>query len=303
MKKTTRMLICLVFGLASAMAAVGESAREPVPVQKALVAASAAPVVSAERAWDFGAYQKAMSETGRELGSINQKEFQAAQARKSRMLDVIRAFLVRYLGSADESVMKAFAEVPREFFMYNYQTGKNMGASAYEVPYKEWAIGYGSTLSDYLVQAYMTQTLKPKPTDVSLEIGTGSGFQSSILSRLVKDAYTIEIITALGKKSDKVFPPLGYDNVHTRIGDGFYGWPEVKEGFDIIIVTAAAPFVPPLLLQQLKNNGRMIIPIGQPWRTQFLYYFWKDDQGKVHSKKEIPVLFIPMTGQIDKEKP
>ncbi len=97
-----------------------------------------------------------------------------------------------------------------------------------------------------------------------------------------------------------IFRPLGYTNIHTRIGDGFYGWPEVKDGFDIIMVTAAAPFVPPALLAQLKKGGRMIIPIGQPYRRQFLYFFTKDQDGKVHSRKDISVLFIPMRGQVEK---
>jgi len=144
--------------------------------------------------------------------------------------------------------MAAFREVPREYFMYDYERGRNFAASTYELPVQEWPIGYGSTLSDFLVQAYMTQALKPKPGEVSLEIGTGSGYQSSILSRIVKDAYTIEIVSALGRKSDQVFKPLGYSNVHARVGDGYYGWSEVEGGFDIIIVTAASPFVPPLLL-------------------------------------------------------
>ena len=158
-------------------------------------------------------------------------------------------------------------------------------------------MGYGSYISDYRAQAYMTQIMQPKPTDVSLEIGTGSGFQSAILSRLVKEAYTIEIVTALGEKVDKIYAPLGYTNVQARVGDGFYGWPEAGQKFDIIIVTCAAPFVPPPLLEQLKNNGRMVIPIGQPYKTQFLYVFTKDANGQVHSRRDMPTHFIPMTGR------
>ena len=123
-----------------------------------------------------------------------------------------------------------------------------MGQSAYEMPAQEWKIGYGSVLTDYIMQAYMTAKARPKPTDVSLEVGTGSGFQSSILSRIVKKAYTIEIITSLGDKVKNIFAPLGFDNVESRVGDGFFGWPEVEGGFDIILVTAQAPFVPPALL-------------------------------------------------------
>jgi protein-L-isoaspartate(D-aspartate) O-methyltransferase len=268
-------------------------------------AAGAAPSPTPDRAgsvteamFNYQGYVAAMKAGGRELGGLTERDFSVLQARKTAMMSAITSYLKKYAGGASETVLNAFRQVPREYFMYDYQKGKNLGASAYENPIREWPIGYGSTLSDYLVQAYMTQTLDPKPTDVSLEIGTGSGFQSSILSRIVKEDYTIELITALGQKVQNIFPPLGYTNIHTRIGDGFYGWPEVKDGFDIIMVTAAAPFVPPALLAQLKKGGRMIIPIGQPYRRQFLYFFTKDQDGKVHSRKDISVLFIPMRGQV-----
>jgi protein-L-isoaspartate(D-aspartate) O-methyltransferase len=255
------------------------------------------------RAWAFSAYAAAMTTSGRDPGSMSESTFQTAQQRKQRYLQVIRAMLVRDFGEADPLVMKAYEVVPREYFMYNYETGHNMGASAYEVPAREWKIGYGSVLTDYLMQAYMTAKAHPKPTDVSLEIGTGSGFQSSVLSRIVKKAYTIEIITALGDRVKNIFAPLGFQNVQPRVGDGFFGWPEVEGGFDIILVTAQAPFVPPALLAQLKKGGRMIVPIGQPWKPQYLYIFTKDEHGKVHSRRDVSTLFIPMTGQIQTPPP
>jgi protein-L-isoaspartate(D-aspartate) O-methyltransferase len=160
-------------------------------------------------------------------------------------------------------------------------------------------------LSDYLGQAYMTQVAKPKPDDVTLEIGTGSGFQSSLLSRIVKHAYSIEIIEPLGHAVAKIFAPLGYDNVSTRVGDGYYGWPEVDGGFDIIMLTCAAQYAPPDLFKQLKPGGRMVIPIGQPFkRGQVLYIYTKDAEGKIHSRRDVGVFFIPMTGAImTKPKP
>jgi protein-L-isoaspartate(D-aspartate) O-methyltransferase len=159
-------------------------------------------------------------------------------------------------------------------------------------------------LSDYLGQAYMTQVCRPKPDDVTLEIGTGSGFQSSLLSRIVKDSYSIEIIEPLGKAVGRIFAPLGYTNVHSRVGDGYFGWPEVKDGFDIIIVTCAATFAPPELFRQLKPGGRLIIPIGQPFkRGQVLFVYTKDAEGKIHSKRDVGVYFIPMTGAIQKNQP
>jgi protein-L-isoaspartate(D-aspartate) O-methyltransferase len=299
-KKLFRKLLFIAlaaFTVTLALAAAGTGSKD----DKTSVSSTPASVAMSNpgsATWSFDADKAAFLASGRSMGGFGQKDFQAVQGRKELIIQIIRHYLASRFGQAKASIIAAFEAVPREYYMYNYETGRNLAASAYETPIREWPIGYGSTLSDYLVQAYMTQALDPKPTDVSLEIGTGSGFQSSILSRIVKDAYSIEIITALGKKVQNVFPPLGYTNVHTRIGDGFFGWPEVEGGFDIIIVTAASPFVPPLLLSQLKKGGRMIIPIGQPYRRQFLYFFTKDEQGKVHSRKDISVLFIPMTGRV-----
>jgi protein-L-isoaspartate(D-aspartate) O-methyltransferase len=148
----------------------------------------------------------------------------------------------------------------------------------------------------------MTQVAAPKPDDITLEIGTGSGFQSALLSRIVKQAYSIEIIKPLGEAVAKIFTPLGYDNVHTRVGDGYFGWPEVEGGFDMIIITCAAQYAPPDLFKQLKPGGRALIPIGQPFkRGQFLYVYTKDAEGKIHSRKDVGVYFIPMTGAMMKQ--
>lgn len=250
------------------------------------------------QSWSYSTYQRAMEQSGRKTGSLDESTFLAVQQRKEKVLDQIRAMLIHDFGSADLGVMKAFQEVPREYYMYDYEADRNLGKAAYETPAREWKIGYGSVLTDFVMQAYMTAKCRPKRTDVSLEVGTGSGFQSSLMSRIVKRAYTIEIITSLGDKVRNIFSPLGFDNVESRVGDGFFGWPEVPGGFDIIVVTAQAPFVPPALLGQLKKGGRMIIPIGQPWKPQFLYTFTKDEQGKVHSQRDVSTLFIPMTGTI-----
>lgn len=246
--------------------------------------------------WDLSTSKALMQESGR-LISMTQAQFSNIQARKPAYVAKIERYLQESLGRADERVVKAFEEVPREYFMYNYEKNRTLAGDTYEADAHPWPIGYGSYISDYRSQAYMTQLMNPKPSDVSLEIGTGSGFQSAVLSRLVKEAYTVEIITDLGEKVDKIYSPLGYANVHTRVGDGFYGWPDAGQKFDIIIVTCAAPFVPPPLLAQLKNNGRMVIPIGQPYKTQFLYVFTKDANGQVHSRRDIPTYFIPMTGK------
>ncbi len=251
-------------------------------------------------AWTRDAYEEAMRRSGRAT-DLTDAQFQAIQARKPAAMKHIESYLKERLGSADPAVLRAFQEVPREYYHYVYPEHRSQAGVAYEDDPKPWALGYGSALSDYLGQAYMTQVCKPTPTDITLEVGTGSGFQSSLLSRIVKRSYSIEIIEPLGQAVGKIFAPLGYDNVETRVGDGYFGWPEVKGGFDVIIVTCAAQYAPPELFKQLKPGGRMLIPIGQPFkRGQLLYVYTKDDEGKVHSKKDVGVFFIPMTGAMMK---
>ncbi len=246
--------------------------------------------------WTREAYMEAMRKSGRPT-DITEGQFNAIQARKPAAMKRIETYLTSRLGSADPAVLKAFQEVPREYYHYLYSERRSQSGVAYEDDPKPWPLGFGSALSDYLGQAYMTQVCKPTANDVTLEIGTGSGFQSSLLSRIVKRSYSIEIIEPLGNAVKKIFAPLGYDNVESRVGDGYFGWPEVRGGFDIIIVTCAAQYVPPDLLKQLKPGGRMLLPIGQPMkRGQFLYVYNKDEDGKVRSRKDVGVFFIPFTG-------
>lgn len=278
--------------------------------RRALVTAAgatlAAPaIVHAQPApWTYAAYVAAMKASGRNV-KISAEEWAAMQQRRPRALSTIASVLGYHFGTADPEVLRAFREVPREYYHYNYAAQADFATVAYEGESKPWPIGLGSALSDYRGQAYMTQLCKPTADSVALEIGTGSGFQISILSRIVKKAYSIEIIEPLGKAVAKIFEPLGFNkNLETRIGDGFFGWPEEKDGFDLIMVTCVAQYVPPPLLKQLKPGGRLVIPIGQPFkREQFLYVFSKDADGKVHSKKDLGVYFIPMTGAMQKEPP
>ncbi len=261
-------------------------------------AAAATPIPSTT--WTRADYLRAMAASGRAT-DISPAAFAAIQARKPAAMARIAAYLKEHLGHADPTVLAAFEAVPRDYFHYMYEGHYAVPSEAYETNPKPWAIGFGSALSDYLGQAYMTQLAKPKPGEVTLEIGTGSGFQSALLSRIVSQAYTIEIIKPLGEAVSHIFAPLGYDNVHTRVGDGYYGWPDVAGGFDIIMVTCAAEYAPPDLFKQMKPGGRMIIPIGQPFkRGQVLYVYWKDDKGKIHSRRDVGVYFIPMTGAIMK---
>ena len=158
------------------------------------------------------------------------------------------------------------------------------------------AIGYGQTISQPYIVAIMTDLLNPRPEHKILEIGTGSGYQAAVLSRLVRQVYTIEIIEALGKRARKDLGKLSYDNIQIRIGDGYYGW-EQHAPFDGIVVTAAASHIPPPLIQQLKPGGRMIIPVGSRFLTQQLLLVIKDEEGKVTTQQILPVRFVPLTGK------
>ena len=256
----------------------------------------AAPLTARAGSWTREAFEEAMAASGRPT-RISEAGFQTIQARKSRAIARISGYLADRFGHADPRVIAAFREVPREYYHYLYPEHLSQAQQAYEDTPKPWTLGYGSVLSDYLGQAYMTQIAQPRPGEISLEIGTGSGFQSSLLSRIVARAYTIEIIQPIGKAVDRIFRPLGYDNIEGRVGDGYYGWPEVKGGFDIIMVTCVAQYVPPELFRQLKPGGRLIIPIGQPFRRgQVLYVYSKDADGKIRSRRDVGVFFIPMTG-------
>jgi protein-L-isoaspartate(D-aspartate) O-methyltransferase len=157
-------------------------------------------------------------------------------------------------------------------------------------------IGQAQTISPPFIVAYMTEQLLPQPTDTVLEIGTGSGYQAAVLSPLVKDVYTIEIVKPLGERAAKTLKRLKYANVHAKVGDGYQGWPE-HAPFDKIIVTCSPEQVPPKLVEQLREGGRMIVPVGERYQ-QTLYLFQKQD-GKLKKIALLPTLFVPMTGKAE----
>lgn len=272
----------------------------PATSPAATVTPIATPVTVANPNWTKDAFEAAMAASGRPT-TISQASFDAIQARKPAALANIERYLTAHFGSADPGVMAAFQAIPREYYHYAYAERQSQAQLAYEPNAKPWPLGFGSVLSDYLGQAYMTQLAAPKPGETTLEVGTGSGFQSSLLSRMASQSYSIEIIEPIGRAVDQIWKPLGYDNIQGRVGDGYFGWPEVKEGFDIIIVTCVAQYAPPELFRQLKPGGRLLIPIGQPFRRgQVLYVYTKDAEGKVHSRRDVGVFFIPMTGAMQK---
>jgi protein-L-isoaspartate(D-aspartate) O-methyltransferase len=186
-------------------------------------------------------------------------------------------------------VMEAMDAVPRHRFVPPRSV-----ASAYEN--RPLAIGHGQTISQPYIVALMTELLEPKSGDIVLEVGTGSGYQAAVLSRLVARAYSVEIIAPLAESAMARLDALGYRNIQVKLGDGYYGWPE-HAPYDGIIVTAAANSIPPPLVAQLKPGGRMVIPVGAPFHTQDLILLRKDPKGKVTTSSVLPVAFVPLTGR------
>ncbi len=169
-----------------------------------------------------------------------------------------------------------------------------------EIPYayenRPLRIGWGQTISQPYIVALMTDLLDPEPDHVVLEVGPGSGYQAAILSGLVERVYTIEIIEGLAEQGGERLQRLGYENVSTRLGDGYFGWEE-HAPFDSIIVTAAATHVPPPLIEQLETGGRMVIPVGSQFTTQWLLLIEKNDDGSIVTRQITPVRFVPLTGE------
>ena len=159
-------------------------------------------------------------------------------------------------------------------------------------------IGYGQTISQPYIVAYMTQVLNPKKTDKALEIGTGSGYQAAVLSLLIKEVYTIEIVEPLCEKARQVLEKEKYENVKVKCGDGYKGWPQ-EAPFDLVILTAAPEKIPKPLVDQLAPEGRLIAPVGLFY--QELILITKDKAGKITKEKLIPVRFVPMTGEAEKK--
>ncbi len=157
-------------------------------------------------------------------------------------------------------------------------------------------IGYGQTISQPYIVALMTQLIEPDADDVVLEVGTGSGYQAAVLAELVDHVYSIEIIDALATRAQSDLARLGYKNITTRLGDGYYGWEE-HGPFDAIVVTAAASHVPPPLIEQLKPGGRMVIPVGSRFMTQTLLLLEKTEKGEIVTRQFGAVRFVPLTGE------
>ncbi len=187
----------------------------------------------------------------------------------------------------DARVLALMQAVPRHEFV-----PENLRAQAYAD--HPLPIGYGQTISQPYIVAFMTERIEPQPTDRVLEIGTGSGYQAAVLSGLVAEVYSIEIVEPLAQRAAADLRRLGYTNVNVRAGDGYQGWPEAAP-FDAVIVTCAPEKVPQPLVEQLKDGGRMIIPVGPIWNQELILF--RKQAGRLEKRAVLPVRFVPMTGE------
>jgi protein-L-isoaspartate(D-aspartate) O-methyltransferase len=217
----------------------------------------------------------------------------AAPAQERLDFPALRAEMVEQeiaaAGVANERVLESMRATERHEFVPRNQ--RRLAYFDIALP-----IGDRQTISPPFVVAYMTEQLDPQPEDKVLEIGTGSGYQAAVLSPLVRDVYTIEIVESLGKKAEQTLRRLKYDNVHTRIGDGYQGWPE-HAPFDKIIVTCSPEDVPQPLADQLAEGGRMIVPLGE--RYQQSLYLLRKENGELVREALLPTMFVPMTGEAE----
>jgi protein-L-isoaspartate(D-aspartate) O-methyltransferase len=197
---------------------------------------------------------------------------------------------IKERGVGDRAVLDAMRMVPRHAFV---------GPSDLRRAYADHPlpIGLNQTISQPYIVAYMTEFLELTPDSKVFEVGTGSGYQAAVCAEIAREVYTVEILEKLAERAKERLKELGYRNVTVKAADGYFGWKE--EGpFDAIIITAAAGLVPPPLIEQLKPGGRMILPQGSPYGSQWLVLITKDNKGKVRSKRLLPVRFVPMTGRI-----
>jgi len=189
-------------------------------------------------------------------------------------------------GIRNPLVLESMEKVPRHLFVP--EEYRDEAYNDYPLP-----IGYGQTISQPFIVAYMTEVLKPEGSMKALEIGTGSGYQAAILAEIVEKVYTVEIVRELAKESAVRLRELGYDNVICRHGDGYKGWTE-HAPFDLIVVTAAAESIPQPLIDQLAENGRLVIPVGKPTAVQELILLEKR-KGRIYRRRLTFVRFVPFT--------
>lgn len=214
----------------------------------------------------------------------------AAQAKDTDRMRTLREKMVTEQivarGVYDQNVLSAMRGTPRHLFVPERE--ERFAYEDHAVP-----IGYGQTISQPYIVAYMTEMARVKPDFRVLEIGAGSGYQAAVLAQIVKHVYTVEIIPELAQQAQARLHNIGYDNISIKHADGYYGWSE-HAPFDVIVVTAAASHIPPRLIDQLKDGGRMIIPVGTPYLVQMLVLVIKDGD-QIRMQNLLPVRFVPLT--------
>lgn len=223
------------------------------------------------------------SEMKKDKHEVSRNDF--VEKRKRMVENQIKA-----RGVSDQRVLDAMSNVQRHLFV-----PENLQNRAYED--EPLPIGYGQTISQPYIVAYMTEQIDLDESEKVLEIGTGSGYQAAVLGEIAKQVYTIEIVPELAVRAAGILQELGYHNVSVRTGDGYLGWPEAAP-FDAIIVTAAPAHIPQPLIDQLKIGGHMIIPVGE--FSQDLILLERTEEG-IEQKRKIPVRFVPMTGEAEEK--
>jgi len=222
-------------------------------------------------------------------GFANGAEYAAARA---ALVEEIRSYAARdsimESESFEDTILQSMESVRRHEFVPD-----KLKKEAYEN--HPLPIGYGQTISQPYIVALMTDLVQPGPDDVILEVGTGSGYQAAVLAKLVKRVYSMEIIEPLAEQAAKRLERLGYSNVETKLGDGYFGWEE-HAPYDAIIVTAASSHVPPPLIHQLKPGGRLVIPVGGRFAIQYLLLIEKSEDGEILTRQITAVRFVPLTG-------
>ena len=201
---------------------------------------------------------------------------------------------IRGRGVKDKKVLDVMETVPRHLFVDARQ--RDQAYADHPLP-----IGEGQTISQPYVVALMTEALRLKPSDRVLEIGTGSGYQAAVLAGLVREVWSIEIRKGLADRATALLQELGYGNVRVRYGDGYFGWEE-HAPFDAIIITAAANHIPPPLIRQLREGGRLILPLGSTVFYQTLTLVTKKPGGELAVEQMGPVNFVPMTGEVQQRR-
>jgi len=225
------------------------------------------------------------------LAVLGDTEAQDYAAQRARMVSEVEAM---YAETASETGLRAMSPAVRAA-LGKVERHRLVPAGEASRAYRNHPlpIGDGQTISQPYIVALSTDLLKPKSSDVVLEVGTGSGYQAAVLAEVVSRVYSIELIASLGEAARKRLEELRYGNIEVRIGDGYKGWPE-KAPFDGIVVTAAAPYLPVALLEQLRPGGRMVIPVGASSEIQYLRVIEKRADGTIDDKRVLPVRFVPL---------